>query len=555
MPERGRLSSPPPAGNLPRGAGSVMIRTGARRARAAQTKVVRIGNSAMLPRRYVVPCERRGGLGSRQKGWTRALGTVWRRRAAVLAGCALLFAGAEALAAAPEAGADAAQPGAGDAQLGAGDAQPGAGRAPAASTQAISAKRPLPDYDGRPDEGTSAGDVLLWVPRVVFFPAYLVSEYLIRRPLGYLTVAAEQGKWIEELKDIFTFGPNNTIGIVPTALFEFDFRASVGVYFFYDDLFFPGNELRVHAATGGIDWLRLTIADRIPLDERAYVKLRGETDTRPDWLFAGIGPRSLERDWARYRAQSFQGSATLHVDLDELSFVEAYTGAKKVDFDDICCEPTVGWRVANGRYPLPPSFDTGYTAYRIGAHGALDSRRPRPAKGHGVRLELFGEHSADLERPLESRWVRYGGTLGGFVDLTGHDRIVSLAVSASFADPLGAAEVPFTELAVLGGEAPMRGFREGRLHGRSAVAATLEYRYPIWAFVDGAVQVAAGNVFGEHLRDFELDLLRMSFVLGLRTNSSRDHSIDLLIGTATETLEQGAGLQDVRLMAGATRGF
>ncbi|KYF59007.1 hypothetical protein BE08_13100 [Sorangium cellulosum] len=151
--------------------------------------------------------------------------------------------------------------------------------------------------------------------------------------------------------------------------------------------------------------------------------------------------------------------------------------------------------------------------------------------------------------------MRYGGSLGGFVDLTGHDRIVSLSVSAAFADPLGVAEVPFTELAVLGGEAPMRGFREGRLRGRSAAAATLEYRYPIWAFVDGTLQVAAGNVFGEHLRDFELDLLRMSFVLGLRTNSSRDHSIDLLIGTATETFEQGAGLQDVRLMAGATRGF
>ncbi|WP_437631279.1 BamA/TamA family outer membrane protein [Sorangium sp. So ce854] len=544
-------------------------------------------------------------MGTRQMGWTRALGTVLRRRAAALAGCALLSAGAEALAM-PQAEADAAQtgagaaqtgagaaqpgtdnaqpgagnaqpgasaaqpgtdnaqpgagnaqPGAGNAQPGAGNAQPGTGRAPAAppQAQAIGAKRPLPDYDGRPDEGTSAGDVLLWVPRVVLFPAYLVSEYLIRRPLGYLTVAAEKGEWIEELKDIFTFGPNNTIGIVPTAFFEFDFRASVGVYFFYDDLFFPGNELRVHAATGGIDWLRLTVADRIPLDGRAYLKLRGETDTRPDWLFAGIGPRSLERDWARYRARSFQGSATLHVDFDELSFVEAYTGAKTVDFDDICCGPTVGWRVANGRYPLPPSFDTGYTATRIGAHGALDSRRPRPAKGHGVRLELFGEHAADLKRPLESRWVRYGGSLGGFVDLTGHDRIVSLSVSAAFADPLGGAEVPFTELAALGGEAPMRGFREGRLHGRSAAAATLEYRYPIWAFVDGTLQVAAGNVFGEHLRDFELDLLRMSFVLGLRTNSSRDHSIDLLIGTATETFEQGAGLQDVRLMAGATRGF
>ncbi|WP_438023553.1 BamA/TamA family outer membrane protein [Sorangium sp. So ce233] len=522
-------------------------------------------------------------MGRREKGWTRALGTVRRRRAAALASCALLSVCADALAmpqaggaapqagaAAPQADAAAPQPGVADPRVpapapaaappraqGASPAAPRAAARPvAAAPQAPSGRRPVPDYDGRADEGTSAGDVLLWVPRVVFFPAYLVSEYLVRRPLGYLTVAAEQGEWIEELKDIFTFGPNDSIGIVPTAFFEFDLRASLGVYFFYDDLFFPGNELRVHAATGGIDWLRLTVADRIPLDARAYVKLRGETDTRPDWLFAGIGPRSLERDSARYRAQSFQGSVTVHADFDAFSFVEAYTGAKAVEFDDVCCEdPTVGWRVANGRYPLPPSFDTGYTAYRIGAHAALDSRRPRPARAHGVRLELFGEHAADLERPLQSRWIRYGGSLGGSVDLTGHDRIVSLAVSAAFADPLGVAEVPFTELAGLGGDAPMRGFREGRLHGRSAAAATLEYRYPIWAFVDGTVQVAAGNVFSEHLRDFELDLLRMSFTFGLRTSSARDHSFDLLIGSGTETFEQGAGLQELRLMAGASRGF
>ncbi|WP_437574737.1 BamA/TamA family outer membrane protein [Sorangium sp. So ce887] len=480
-------------------------------------------------------------MGTNEKGWTRALGPGWRRRTAALASCAVLSLCAEALAAPQAGGAEPAPP----------------GRSPAAAPreQAPSAKRALPDYDGRPDEGASIGDALLWVPRVAFFPAYLVSEYLVRRPLGYLTVAAEQGEWIEELKDIFTFGPNDTIGIVPTALLDFGFRESVGVYIFYDDLFFPGNELRVHAATGGVDWLRLTIADRIPLDGRAHVKLRGEADTRPDWLFSGIGPRSVGRDWARYSARSVEGSATVHVGFDAFSFVEAYTGAKTVDFDDICCEPTVGWRVANGRYPLPPSFDTGYTAYRIGARAALDSRRPRPERGHGVRLELSGEHAADLERPLQSRWLRYGGTLGGFVDLTGHDRIVSLALSAAFADPLGPADVPFTELVELGGGAPMHGFREGRLRGRSAAAATLEYRYPVWAFVDGTVQVAAGNVFSEHLRDFDLDLLRMSFVLGLRTSDSRDHSFDFLIGSATETFEQGASLQELRLMIGASHGF
>ena len=48
-----------------------------------------------------------------------------------------------------------------------------------------STPRKRPDYSGREDP-TTVGDVLLWVPRVVLFPAYLVSEALIRQPLGFL---------------------------------------------------------------------------------------------------------------------------------------------------------------------------------------------------------------------------------------------------------------------------------------------------------------------------------------------------------------------------------
>ena len=46
--------------------------------------------------------------------------------------------------------------------------------------------RPLPDYEGRPPPAPSAGDVALWIPRVIFSPVYFVSEFLIRRPIGAL---------------------------------------------------------------------------------------------------------------------------------------------------------------------------------------------------------------------------------------------------------------------------------------------------------------------------------------------------------------------------------
>ncbi|HEU4533105.1 MAG TPA: hypothetical protein VFS00_03270, partial [Polyangiaceae bacterium] len=41
-------------------------------------------------------------------------------------------------------------------------------------------KRPLPDYDRRPPPATTLGEGLLWGPRVVFAPLYLVLDYGLR---------------------------------------------------------------------------------------------------------------------------------------------------------------------------------------------------------------------------------------------------------------------------------------------------------------------------------------------------------------------------------------
>ena len=412
------------------------------------------------------------------------------------------------------------------------------------------------DYDGREDP-TTAGDVLIWIPRVVFFPAYVVTEYLIRKPLGAVTVAAERGRWVQEIRDVFTWGPSNNIGFYPTALIDFGFRSSVGAYFFYDDLGMTGNDLRVHAATGGYDWWRLTIADKVNLDERSYVKVRAEGWIRPDWAFFGVGPESLENNRSRYLARTIEGGASFFGGLDAPGAIDFYSSVKVIRFDeDTCCsDPTVHEKLSQGAFEAPAYFDTGYTAQRLGLKLALDSRRPRPNAGSGARADLAIEHSFNLE-DARSRWIRYGATATGFLDITGHNRVLSLSVAALFADPLGDRDVPFTELVSLGGNnAPMRGYLQDRLLGRSAAVATLEYRYPIWTFLDGSIQVAAGNVFGEHLAGFDPDLLRVSFAAGIRTIEERDYSFDMLVGSGTETFKQGAAIHDVRFVMGASRGF
>lgn len=401
------------------------------------------------------------------------------------------------------------------------------------------------------------GDALLWVPRVILFPAHVVAEYVLRRPLGFLVVSAEQGKWAEVLKDVFTFGPHNNIGIVPTALLDFGFRPSVGIYAFYDDFLFKDNALRLHAAFGGPDWLRLTLADCIPMGKTGYLKLRGEIARKPDFVFYGVGPRSLRSFRSRYGADWFDGSATFHAGLPAGLTADAYVGVKTISFyDKHCCDDrSVSANAASGAFPIPTGYEDGYTALRSGGTLAFDTRRPRPEPGSGVRLEASAEFATDLRAPHPSSWIKYGGSIGGFVDVTGQNHVLSLSATALFADPAQGETIPFTELVQLGGVNQMTGFLPGRLAGRSAAVAMMEYRYPIWAFLDGSAQIAVGNVFDEHLEGFEPENLRFSFAFGIRAAGDRDHVFSVLVGAGTETFGQGAHLNEARLLLGATRAF
>ena len=227
-------------------------------------------------------------------------------------------------------------------------------------------------------------------------------------------------------------------------------------------------------------------------------------------------------------------------------------------------------------FPQPPGLRDGYTIAIQGVTAELDTRPRRlpndlpeasdyvTPPGSGVRLQIRGEHATGLRdaprlsslQPSRYHWVKYGGTLGGFVDLSGQQRLLGLSLIADFADPLDEnGEIPFSEQVTLGGERPMRGFLEGRLVDRSSAVAQLDYMWPIWVWLDGAMHYPVRNVFGEHLESFETKLLRQSFGLGLRSNGSRDHVFEILLAFGTKTFDEGGGIENVRFVLGATSGF
>ncbi len=385
--------------------------------------------------------------------------------------------------------------------------------------------RPLPDYDGRGPRPTTASDVALWGPRALAAPLYVVSEYVLRRPLGALVMTAEKNHWPEKALDLFTFDREHRAGLVPTGLVDFGLRPSVGVYFFLDG---KKNAVRAHAATWGKDWLKLTLTDRYAIDARTTFALRAEWLRRSDFVFHGVGPRTLHEDRTRFSADKLDARATLQIG--------GFSAA-------------IGERAFRGRGG-PCCDDYAVTFQR--AELALDSRKPRPASGTGVRVELEAEHGVDVAG--RRSFVRYGGSLGGAVAIDGAHRVLSLTVTALFADPLSG-ELPIPEHISLGGLQLMRGYLPGRLVDRSALVMTAQYTWPIWTFLDGTLQIAGGNVFGAHLDGLAARLLRMSAALGVRTIGSPDHRFEMLVGLGTETLEENLRVSSARVVFGGTHGL
>lgn len=433
-----------------------------------------------------------------------------------------------------------------------------AGERGVAQEEAPLEERSIPDYDGRGEPPTTFGDVAIWVPRLVLAPLYLVSEYLVRRPLGWLLLQIEQGP-AHFLIEVFDITKKSDFGVVPTAYFEFGFRANAGVYLFADGLGAPEHSLRLHAATGGIHYWKVTLIDRFRLDRHGTeLGLRVHASNRRDYLFSGIGPDTTHDQASRYRSRRFSGSVQLEIPGHaEAPGMLASAGIRDRDFGrgQCCDDPALTDLVEQGEVSeLPPGFTSGYTAWFQRLEGVFDSRGY--VGDHGLRLHAYGEHAFDLGEPTARRWIAWGGTFGLYFPTIAHRRVIGLAFGAYFVDPLGDEEVPFSEQALLGGDGLLRGFREGRLHGRSAAVASLEYQWPIWIWLQGVMQVAAGNVFGHHLSGFEPELLRGSFAFGLRTaESSPDHAFELLVAFGSETVEQGFGLDTVRVLVGTSEGF
>ena len=104
----------------------------------------------------------------------------------------------------------------------------------------------------------------------------------------------------------------------------------------------------------------------------------------------------------------------------------------------------------------------------------------------------------------------------------------------------------------------LRGFLGGRFRGDSALVVTADYRYPIHTKLDANLFLSIGNVARGRLDQLDLNKMAMVWGIGVRTNTSRDVSFDIMVGFGTNLMQEWDEkfkVDNVRFIVGINQGF
>lgn len=148
------------------------------------------------------------------------------------------------------------------------------------------------------------------------------------------------------------------------------------------------------------------------------------------------------------------------------------------------------------------SRDNRYNAY----HGAFIALKTMTFPSLFGNPYLFSSYDFDA-RKYFNPWFKH---------------VIAMQASTSYRS----GNVPFYELALLGGEDKMRGYYKGALRDKVLVDCQLEYRMPVWKIIGITTFIGTGRV-AESYSDLSLDGFWLSYGGGLRIKVDSKHNTNL----------------------------
>ena len=396
-------------------------------------------------------------------------------------------------------------------------------------------------YRGRvADEGPD--EPFLWIPRVLFFPIYLLAEYVIRRPIyAFVEWSDRHHVWPRTMRVLH---PTPNFEWNPSFNLDLGVEAWVGAGLTLRNLFVPRNELKTSFAVG-LNVLEFEARDRwrsgpVSLGVTQHVG-------RHDRPFYGLGPDS-SGDRVSYSQSLWEAAAFAGFDAGKHVHLEVSEGFRREHLGPSTSEPSIETRFDTATLP---GFDDVHLAI-LAAALRVDTRKV-PDQPSGVRLLANATHARDVVVPDRS-FLKGELDAQGAIEVSRPGRVLSLRFYGADTLPTGGAPVPLTDLPMLGGPNHL-GFYWGRFRGEAAVMAELRYRYPIAYDGDAQLVVSTGNVFARDFHDFDVEKLTASFAIGLRTRRVGLLPLAVMVGFGTTQFDRPFAVDTFRLFIGTDSGL
>ena len=380
-------------------------------------------------------------------------------------------------------------------------------------------------------------DDLLAVPRIVLAPLRLTLKALAV-PTHHLLDWDEVNHVHEKIFAALTTR-DGLIGVRPAFQYSISFAPVVGLRFFDRKLLGHGTDFEATAMTGGLHIFYGEVSARpMPPDRAVEVTVRATYNKRDDQVFTGIGYASenhqtTESPPSRYAIDGLDAGGRLtwiarpglFVDVDTGFGLRRFGNGRSIGgeppIDEVYCLRDLTRQCIPGTVDevRVPGFAHGTQFFRGGVNLRADSRDNSymPASGALVEVGVDWSHGVGYDA---SQYVRSHAAVSAVLDLWQRSRVLVFRVEAWDLEPIGYAPVPFSELIVLGGPDTFRGFRPGRFRNFSSLFTGLEYRWPIWMWMDATVFGEYGGVFGRGFEGFDFGRMAPDVGAGVRLRSS-----------------------------------
>ncbi len=405
---------------------------------------------------------------------------------------------------------------------------------------AVEAPAPDPSrgesYDGLA-HGPTWRDDLLALPRILLAPLRLTFKALAV-PVHHLLDWDEINRIHEKIFAALTTR-DGLIGVRPAFQYSISFAPVIGLRFFDQKLLGRGTDFEATAMTGGVQiFYGELMARPMPPSRAIEVTVRGAYNKRDDQVFTGIGYTSenhqtIQTTPSRYAIDAVDAGGRLtwiarpglFLDVDTMFGVRRFGNGREIAGERpiaevYCLRDLTGQCILGVVDPVQvPGFYQGTQFFRAGATVRVDSRDNWYRPSSGALLEAGFDWSHGLGDD-QSHYVRLHAATSAVLDLWQRSRTLVVRIEANDLEPLGYYPVPFSELIVLGGPDTFRGFRPGRFRNFSSLFTGIEYRWPIWMWMDATVFGEYGGVFGRGFEGFSFERMAPDLGAGVRLRSS-----------------------------------